>query len=176
MTRAVAMWVLLALGGGCLPDDWDGTYPDDDPDVTDTDGAGDTDAVSDGALVGAWRSEGQDLSGLFADAGVRWVEASFGADGRYQVLVEDASGERGNFAGSWSVGSGSPASITMEQDEPYPATAEGLYEVDGNVLTFETVQVFPDYGNSPPSDRFGTSQGPGISPGSNVQTYRRQGS
>lgn len=171
-----AVFVVLVWGVGCLPDDWDGTYPSERADDTDTavDSDGSDAEASDADLVGTWRSEGADLSELFQAADIAWVEASFQVNGTYTVTSEDRSGERGVFTGDWESQGGAPAGIVLEQDEPYPATAEGLYALDGDTLTFETVQVFPDYGNSPPRDDFGTSTGPGMTPGANVQIYRRR--
>ena len=52
----------------------------------------------------------------------------------------------------------------------------GIYEVDGNTLTYEVVQVDPDYGFTPPTPEsgFGSTGGPNMTEGINVQVYRRQ--
>jgi hypothetical protein len=168
--------------GACLPDDYVETDPDRDSDsdpVTDTDTDLDTGAgeAPDPALVGDWRSAGADLSDLFAGSpfNIVRIDAAFEADGTYVVESEDQGGQIGTFSGTWSVGAGaSPREITLDQSSPYTARSRGIYAVSANELTYEVVQVLPDYGNTPPSGSFGTSAGPGMSPGANVQTYRRQ--
>ena len=43
-------------------------------------------------------------------------------------------------------------------------------------MTYEVVQTVPDYGYTPPTPTsgFGTTSGPGVSAGDNVQIYRRR--
>jgi hypothetical protein len=70
----------------------------------------------------------------------------------------------------------SPATIVLTQTSPYAATAEGIYQVDGDTLTYEVVQTQPDYGFLPPTPEtgFGSTSGTGLNPGDNIQIYRRQ--
>jgi hypothetical protein len=156
---------------GCMPDDWDGqpwTGPGGSPADTGATGP---------AFVGGWISEGADLSELFAADPFRYVrvEASFGADGGYAVTSTDADGAAylltGTFAADTTT---SPATVTLLQTEPYEAEAEGIWEVQAGALTWEVVQTVPDYGFVPPTPEggFGSTGGPGMEPGANVQTYR----
>jgi hypothetical protein len=170
----------LALAG-CVPDDYDGTWPDSDvedsgdPVVDDTD---DTDAPAGPAIVGTWVSEGDDLSELFAGEPFNYVriEAYFRADGKCGSVIEDQDGQTAETAGTCILDdSTNPGSITIEQSSPYEATAKGIWRVSGTTLTYEVVQTVPDYGFTPPtpSTGFGSTSGPNLDSGVNVQTYRR---
>jgi hypothetical protein len=70
----------------------------------------------------------------------------------------------------------SPGSITLTQASPYAATAVGIYQVDGDTLTYEVVQTLPDYGFTPPTSEtgFGSTSGPGLDADVNIQIYQRQ--
>lgn len=169
--------MILALLLGCVPDDWDGTgWP---PDGVDTDVVADTaDTDPDGpAIVGDWVSEGADLSELFAGSPFNYVriEATFRADGRCGSAIENGDGDVAETAGTCAITAGSPGKIVVTQADPYAATAVGIWQVDGGVLTYEVVQTVPDYGYSPPTPAsgFGSTEGPGLGAGVNVQTYRR---
>jgi hypothetical protein len=171
---AVAGWLLL---GGCFPDDWNGQpyVPPTDglPTITDDSGA----PVVDG-IVGSWVSEGSDRSPLFAAEPFDYasVVAEFGASGAYVVTSTDQEGVEYVLVGTYETTDDVPGAITLRQTDPYVATAEGLWAVDGDTLTYEVVQTIPDYGYSPPTpgDGFGSTSGPGMTPGLNVQTYRRR--
>ena len=171
--------ILLALLA-CVPDDWDGSgWPPDgvDTDGVDTDGVDDTEPVDGPAIVGDWISEGADLSDLFAGSPFNYVriEASFGADGRCGSVIEAANGDVAETAGTCALTEGSPGTIVVSQTDPYAATAVGIWQVRGGVLTYEVVQTVPDYGYAPPTPAsgFGSTEGTGLGAGVNVQTYRR---
>ena len=167
--------ILLLLALACIPDDWDGTpYHPPGTSATDTGGG-----AGDAALVGDWLSTGSDLSPLFASSTFDYtsVTASFGADGHYTATTKDRGGQTNTVQGTYTVDlSTDPAGISLDQTSPYAALASGIYEVDGDTLTYEVVQTSPDYGYSPPtpSQGFGSTSGPGLSEGDNVQIYRRQ--
>jgi hypothetical protein len=185
MTLGVGLYLTTAIG--CVEDDWDPDDWDPDAQLSDTakgvdtvdDTAADTDSPDEDrgpALVGDWTSEGSDISDLFADDpfNIVLVEATFRANSTYEVSSQDSAGDRATFTGTWSVDpSTDPPGITLEQSAPYVATSEGLYAVAGDVLTYEIVQTEPDYGFAPPIGDFGTTTGPGVDPGVNIQTFRR---
>lgn len=169
------MILLLPMLFGCIEDDWNGQP------YTGYDGAGtsgtDTGSSPGAAgITGEWVSEGADLATLLADEPFNYlrVDASFGASGIYEVVGEDADGTLWPLIGTWSVTEGTPGAIALDQTEPYAATAAGIWQVDGDVLTYEVVQTSPDYGFQAPTtgSGFGSSTGPGLTPGVNVQTYR----
>ncbi len=168
------MLLALSLTLGCVPDDVDDTAVDTAVDTADT---ADTEPQGP-ALVGDWLSEADDLSRLFAAAPFNYVsiDASFGTEGTYTVVGLDAEGTTYPFAGTFTVDeSTDPAAIVQEQTEPYAATAQGIWSVVDDVLTFEVAQVSPDYGYTPatPETGFGSSAGPYLEEGDNVQTYQR---
>jgi hypothetical protein len=173
MTLALAMLV------GCVPDDWDGTpyVPDTGDPATTADT--DTDVPVEGGLVGTWLSEGDDLSELFAGEPFDYerVTTTFRANGAYTGAVVDRDGATATVSGTWTTDdSSSPATIALSQAQPYEALASGIYAISGDVLTYEVVQTSPDYGFSPPTPAggFGSTSGPDLDPGVNVQIYRRQ--
>lgn len=167
------LWLALA----CVPDDYDGTgWP---PVGGDTDGADPEDTAVDpprSTIVGSWVSEGADLSTLFGGAPFNYVriDAYFQADGRCGSALENRDGDVAETSGSCAVTVGSPGTIVVSLTEPYAATAVGLWQVAGGVLTYEVVQTVPDYGYTPPTPAsgFGSTEGPGLGAGVNVQTYR----
>ncbi len=166
--------LLLALTLACVPDDVDQTG------TTDTAESGDTadTATSANGFVGTWLSEGEDLSPLFAGDPFHYtrIDAVFHRDGTYEVVGVDTQGASYDFAGTYLLDdSTTPGTITQTQTVPYDATAEGLWLVDDDLLTFEIVQTSPDYGYTPatPEGGFGSTAGPGLEDGDNVQTYVR---
>ena len=168
------MICLLPLLFACIPDDWNG-QPYTGPGTGAPAGDSGLLPVGDG-IEGNWLSQGADLSELLANEPFNYVrvDAMFEANGDYSVIGEDADGETYPLSGTWTTVAGTPGTITLTQTEPYDATAFGIWQVDGSVLTYEVVQTAPDYGFQPPSAGagFGSSTGPGLSPGVNVQTYR----
>lgn len=169
--------VLLGLAG-CLPDDWNGE-PYLGPPTTSVPSTTDTGEPTDDAspLVGRWISEGDDRSPLFAEPPFSYVrvETTFRADGAYTTTTETADGPV-VLSGTWSADEGpAPAPVAIEQISPYVASAIGIWQVDGDVLTWEVVQITPDYGYVAPTpdSGFGSTSGPGLEAGDNVQIFRR---
>ncbi|GDX81608.1 hypothetical protein LBMAG42_34190 [Deltaproteobacteria bacterium] len=188
---------LLLLLSACLPDDVStpGDYtnladPHEDADTdtdtdtdtdgdadsdTDTDTDTDTDADSD-SIVGEWRSEGDDISELLAPYFLL-ITAEFKANGSYEVVATDTDHAEITFIGTYTTDTSThPGSINLVQTSPSNARSDGIYEVDGNVLTYEVVIVEPASGYTAPTPTagFGSSAGPQLEAGTNVQTYRRQ--
>ncbi len=169
--------MLLLTVTACIPDDWDGQpYRGWDDIGAPTDETGAPIVTGDG-LPGSWVSEGADLSDLLAGEPFNYVrvDATFDDAGGYSVVGEDANGDVWPLIGTWEAVEGAPGTITLVQVEPSEAIAEGLWQIDGDALTWETVQTTPDYGFQPPTpgSGFGSSTGPGLAPGVNVQTFRR---
>lgn len=182
------MTLLLLLA--CIEDDYD---PNDTGkagggDDTAGDETGDSDSGGDSsydtgddtggglAIVGDWVSEGDDISPLLAEYGdVVRVDATFGANGSLVATALDGDGESTEYVSTYDAVAGSPGAITVTQTSPYAATSEGIWQVEGDVLTYEVIQVTPDYGYSPatPESGFGSTSGPYLEEGDNVQVYRR---
>ena len=168
--RAAIVVVLV----GCMPDDWNGEPYTGPGTVVDTDTDGGT--GSDIGFVGSWVSEGADLSELFAAEPFSYerVEAQFGANGDYAVTSTAGDGAVYVLTGSWVAEEGEPGAVSLMQVTPYEAEAEGIWQVEGEVLSWEIVQTVPDYGFVPATREsgFGSTAGPGLEAGANVQTYR----
>lgn len=171
--------LIFALTLACVPDDVDLTGDSADTgDTLDThDTATDTDTAA-ASLVGDWVSTGADLSPLFAGDPFNYVsiQASFSADGSYTVVGQDEAGATYDFSGTFTVDeSTDPGAIVQRQTVPYAATTEGIFAVTGEELVYEVVQTDPDYGYTPPTPTtgFGSTAGPGLTEGLNVQTYQR---
>ncbi len=173
------MWIWTIVLGGCVPDDWDGQPYVPDGVALDT-GADTAASTADPtAIVGRWRSEGDDLSPLFAGAPFSYVQVDvqFEADARYTATSTDGGGTTVVLSGTYTADRQStPGVVVLSQSEPYEASATGLWQVEGDLLTYEVVQTLPDYGFAPPTPEagFGSTSGPGMDAGINVQRYRRQ--
>ena len=171
--------VVLGLGlglGACRPDDVkdDSAAFEADAD-TDSDTDSDTDTDADMSLAGDWVSQGDDLSPLFADAGFTRIDATFSTDGSYVVEAFYGAGSF-ELTGTYTVSTATnPATISLSQASPTVASAEGIWAVSGGVLTYEVVQVDPNPdGYTPPTVEggFGSTAGPGLSSGDNIQIFR----
>ncbi len=129
-------------------------------------------------LVGAWTSEGPDVAPLLGGPPAHLIrlEATFGADGTLVVDLTNERLQRFSLTGTYVTDTASdPAWIEVTQTDPEPARSEGLWRVEGEVLTYEVAQVEPPLdGVSPPDPEagFGSTSG-GRFGRDNVQTYRR---
>lgn len=175
--------MILALALACAPDDYDTgktTPTDDSGTTTPTDDTGTTATGSaNDTLAGSWLSEGANIADLLAGPpfNIVSITATFGGDGSYEVVSTDDEGTSGTLTGTYVADLGTdPAGIVLSQATPYTATAEGIYQIVGDTLTYEVVQTVPDYGYAPPTPEsgFGTTSGNGIEAGINVQTFVRQ--
>ena len=140
----------LVLGGflvGCRPDD-----------VKDDTGGG-SDSVADDSgdstppvddLVGSWLSEGANISPLFAASPYNYVSitAVFNADATYSADgVQDSDGDGAGdttytFSGTYTTDlTTEPHTIALTQTSPSADTATGIWDVDGDTLTYEVLSA-----------------------------------
>ena len=146
--------ILALFAFACAPDDVkDDTAAGDADTDTDSDTDADTDADTDtdagNDIVGDWLSSGDDVSVLFQSEMFDYVliEVDFASDNTYTVTATDGSGSTYDLAGTFVTDTSTqPASIVLSQSSPYNATAEGIYDIDGDTMTYEVVQTVPDYG------------------------------
>ena len=164
--------ILLLLA--CRPDDVTGADTSAAP-TADT-AADDTGSAAAVAIEGDWVSTGGDLSPLLSSLTITTVTATFAADGSYAVEALYSGGSL-PFAGTYSVDTSTePAAITLSQTEPYATTAQGIWSVSGEVLTYEVVDLSNTDGYTAPTaaEGFGSTGSPGSQEADfNVQTYRR---
>lgn len=173
----MSLLVLMA----CLPADPPGSETSlvGDSDTGSWVDTGPEDTADEEGLVGKWLSEGEDISELFAGPPFEYasITARFKDDLSYKVVGSTEGGDSYTFSGTYVTDtSTSPARITLSQTQPSTSTAEGIFLVEGDKLTYEIVQVDPDYGYTPPTPEsgFGSTSGPNMTDGINVQVYRRQ--
>lgn len=172
ISRSLPLFLVLGavLSTGCPSVD-DG---DTDPVATDTDVTPAPTQTEDG-IHGDWVSAGDDVSTLLAFS-YEQIDASFESDGTYLVVATDGDGGTTDFAGTYVVDiSTTPPTIVLTQTTPTAAVAEGIWQVEADgSLTYEVIQTTPDIGFAPPTPAggFGSSSGPGLAAGANVQIYR----
>lgn len=172
-TRALSLRTLALLAlVGC------GDKPyEDDTSSDDTSAIDDTSAQEGQSIEGDWLSEGEDVSPLFQSSFFNYVSisATFQSDGSYSVLATDQAGTTTTLEGTYEVdASALPNTIVLTQATPSAATAEGIWQLDGSTLTYEVVQVDPDYGFTAPTREtgFGSTSGGTIEPDANIQIYK----
>jgi uncharacterized lipoprotein NlpE involved in copper resistance len=98
------------------------------------------------AIHGTWVSEGDDIAqGLVDVLGATRIEATFNADGTY--VVETVSTLFPTFptlTGTYETDEtefGDIREIALQQQTPQALVSEGIYEIDGDVMTYEVINV-----------------------------------
>ena len=165
------MIALLLLA--CMPDDYVGPLPAGGNTTIPADTGADPSTIE-----GDWISQGSDLSALFAGDPFAYasVEIFFRTDLSYHAEAVDGGGTSYPIDGTYTAdASTSPATIHIVQTAPYEAEADGIWQVGGDTLTYEVVQVVPDYGFTAPTPErgFGSTAGPGLAIDANIQVYQR---
>ncbi len=174
--------ILALLFAACIPDDVadDSGTKESTTDSQSTDDSSPTDdseASEDQIITGTWLSEGDDISDLLAAGGFVKITATFKGDGTYTTDATDSRGTTYNLAGTYTVDTTTlPGTLVANQTTPTAVTAEGIWQVNGDTLLYEVAQTSPDKGFTPPTPQggFGSTTGPNVEPGINVQTYKRQ--
>lgn len=146
--------------------------------TTDTDMGSDT-GMETSAIVGDWNSSGDDVAPLLAAAPLLYtdIDASFEADGSYQVVATNSDGNATTFSGTYTVdASTNPHGIMLIQTLPQQSESNGIFEIDGTTLTYEVVQTSPDFGFVAPTPEtdFGSTSGNGIEADVNTQVFIAQ--
>lgn len=167
--RTVLFSVLaLSALAGCPP-----ATEDTDP-ATDTDDLPGTEVP---AIEGMWLSENADVAPLLANPPLNIVsiDAEFMGDGSYTVTTTDMDGAMVDFLGTYTIDESSdPATIVLTQTTPTNATSEGIWDVDGGVLTYEVAQTSPEIPGvtaPTPAGGFGSTSGGALGM-DNVQVFR----
>lgn len=106
-------------------------------------------------LVGTWLSEGANVApGLVQLFGTTRVDATFEANGTYEVLELRGAEDEEDYSGTYEVEvsdfedeNGNPIyTITLNQALPTPLTSQGIYAFgnDGESLRYEVIQTQPE--------------------------------
>ena len=130
-------------------------------------------------LTGTWISQGQDLAPGFAPFAVDSIIATFNDDQTYRVEQYAGGGAQPVILTGTYVTGDQPAgdinSISLTQSTPTQLTAEGIYRVTGDAMTYEVIQVEPNIGAVAPtiSGGFGSTMVLGEATDVWIQEYDR---
>ncbi len=135
-------------------------------------------------IVGTWASVGADIAFLlrFPPVNADSIWAKFNANNTYEVKSYDTAGTALTFSGTWSANKSSVNSIytiTLNQTTPSAVTSEGIFEVyaaSPDSMKYEVLQTNPTltgFTGPTPATGFGSTAGPGLQPGWNLQRYKR---
>jgi hypothetical protein len=135
-------------------------------------------------IIGTWKSVGADIAFLlkFPPVNSDSLWASFSANNTYQVKSFDTAGTALTFSGTWTANKSSVGNIytiTLNQSTPSAVTSEGIFEVSTaspDSMYYEVLQTNPTltgFTGPTPATGFGTTAGPGLQPGWNLQKFRR---
>ncbi|MCC5927064.1 MAG: hypothetical protein JJU41_10950 [Bacteroidetes bacterium] len=108
-------------------------------------------------IVGSWTSQGEDVAPGLAGAPFNTVriDAVFNENGTYNVVSIDANDAQVTFTGTYELGPETPSGIRqiiLSQSEPVAVTSTGIFQVDGNRMTYEVIQTTPAIENfNPPT-------------------------
>lgn len=115
-----------------------------------------TDEIEVEAIVGDWVSEGEGnvALGLQIIAKTARIDATFEEDNSYNVVSTDSTGSEVTFTGTYELGEETASgirSITLQQNQPTSVVSEGIYQIDGNSMTYEVIQTEPNIGAEAPT-------------------------
>ena len=108
------------------------------------------------AIVGEWVSEGASnvAFGLQALTKTARIDAEFEENGTYNVVSTDSAGAEVTFTGTYSLGDGEDGdirTITLTQATPTSLTSAGIFQIQGNTMTYEVIQTQPNIGAEAPT-------------------------
>lgn len=134
------------------------------------------------AIVGDWVSQGSEnvAPGLQALVKTARINATFEANGTYDVVSIDSAGAEVTFRGTYEVGPETASgirTITLNQSTPASVTSQGIYQIAGTTLTYEVIQTEPEIGATAPTvtGGFGSTTVQGVATGIFwVQKFEKQ--
>ncbi len=139
-------------------------------------------ATQQDAIVGTWVSEGNNVAlGLRVVLKTKKIVATFNENKTYTVVATDSNNVSVTYTGTYqSAGVADTLihEITLNQQTPVSLTSQGIYQVKGNVMTYEVIQVNPPLqGFTPPTvqEGFGSTKYNGVRLGTYwVQVFVKQ--
>ncbi len=134
------------------------------------------------AILGTWVSEGNNVAlGLRVVLKTKKIVATFNENKTYTVVATDSNDVSVTYTGTYQSAEVSDTlihPITLTQQTPVALTSQGIYQVKGNVMTYEVIQVNPPLqGFTPPTveEGFGSTKYNGVKLGSYwVQIFVKQ--
>lgn len=121
--------------------------------------------TSQDAIVGTWVSEGNNVAiGLRMTLKTKKIVATFNANKTYTVVATDSNNVSVTYTGTYqSAGVADTLihDITLNQQQPVALKSQGIYQIKGNVMTYEVIQVEPPIqGFTPPTkaEGFGSTK------------------
>lgn len=127
------------------------------------------------AIYGTWVSAGSNVAPGLAALGIDNIQATFTAEGTYTVnsqFGEFPITQSGAYSTQGST-AGQIRTIELQQSQPTSLTARGIYEVDGNTMRYEVLDVSQ---GTPATAQggFGSSVAGDDPPGTWTQVFVRQ--
>lgn len=100
------------------------------------------------ALYANWLSEGANVAPGLRAAPFRVVKitATFNSNSTYTVISTDSAGATITYTGTFTATAAAGTTIraiTLNQQTPSSITSEGIFRVDGTLLTYEVIQTQP---------------------------------
>jgi hypothetical protein len=99
-------------------------------------------------LLGKWVSTGTNVAPGLAGPpfNTARIDAEFFENQTYLVVQVDNNNAAVTFRGTWQAGEPNAAGIrpvTLTQTEPVAVVAQGIFQIDGNNMAYEVIQVQP---------------------------------
>ncbi len=104
-------------------------------------------------VQGNWKSVGANMAPGLVALGIDSIYAEFNTNSTYTV-TSYSGGAPLDLTGTYvqtASGVGSIWNITVEQTSPSVLTSEGIFEVNGDNMTYEVIQTAPAIGATPPT-------------------------
>ncbi len=134
------------------------------------------------AIIGTWVSEGNNVAlGLRVVLKTKKIVATFNENKTYTVVATDSNNVSVTYTGTYQSAEKADTliyPITLNQLTPVALKSQGIYQIKGNVMTYEVIQVDPPLqGFTPPTveEGFGSTKYNGVKLGTYwVQIFVKQ--
>ncbi|MGB9664349.1 MAG: hypothetical protein ACPL25_05455 [Ignavibacteria bacterium] len=134
------------------------------------------------AIVGTWVSEGNNVAiGLRMTLKTKKIVATFNENKTYTVVATDSNNVSVTYTGTYQSAGVTDTlihPISLNQQTPVALQSQGIYQIKGNTMTYEVIQVNPPIqGFTPPTvqEGFGSTKYNGIALGPTwVQVFVKQ--
>lgn len=121
------------------------------------------------AIVGTWVSEGDNVAlGLRTVLKTKKITATFNENKTYTVVTVDSSNVSVTYTGTYQSAEKTDTlihPISLNQQTPTSIVSQGIYQIKGNIMFYEVIQVNPPLtGFTPPTveEGFGSTKYNGV--------------